>query len=555
MKRNRLLVAMLVVAILTTTLGSGLSVVSFAAPDIIEHTDTDVGWSFNDPHVHRVLVDYNYPPLWPGSGAGDVYPVNPRPFSTDARFNAPRGIPGITWSATPPHLLDAVSPGWVYTGSQLGSITRQSRNAAAAPWQVGEPITPAYMGWPQNPNITLAAERGVFDFRGWNRVAGGGAGTVMTATTPITADTTLFAQWVPQREIRIRHSFEGGPAASASRFNSHELPPSGSLLRDVGTEFNLGNYATNLHLTFDGFNFYIFRGWRVAVGTSDNVQAGHISGFNPSVFNQSFVIPAPYDFSSFAIGRLYLIADWEVIPPDTSVWVPPTQPEGGGGGGGAGSGQQTNPPGTGTPGVPGAPGVTGPGVGPGPGGEPPADEIIPEETEVPETGGAPLLPVFTPSLPVIPVPPAVVPMPGLPAPFTPAPSGPSIVEIPAIAVPLIGLDSNSWALMNLILAVIGAIGAAAVVVHVWLRKKEKAGEAGIDWEDGEEGQKRRRQWLMIVGLVSLVSLVLFPLTQDMSLRMTLVDVWTMAHVVLLVAQGLATWQVVGKDRREERVAR
>jgi len=402
---------------------------------------------------------------------------------------------------------------------------------------------------PGNLNTVLSSHRGVFDFRGWHSVSSGfSEATRIYGDTSLTDHTTLYAQWVAMREIRIRHEFEGGPPALSSRFRAHEFGPNGNLRRDVGTVFDLNIEGTNLHLTFCGANFYMFRGWRVAVGTPDNLQPGHISGFIPQTFGQSFVIPAPYDFSDFARGRLYLIAEWRVIPPNTNVWVPPPPPDGGGGGGGGGGGQQEGPPGGGVigPGVGPGPGVAGPGVGPD--GEPPADELVPEDTAVPETGGAPLLPVIAPVVPVVPVPPAVVPMPSLPAPFVPG--VPEIVEIPGISVPIVGLDSSTWALMNLILAIVGAIGAAAVVVHTWLRSRNGE-EEGSSWESEEDVQKRRRQWLLVVGLVSLVGLVLFPLTQDMSRRMALIDVWTIAHVVLLVAQGIAAWQVISRKKEEQ----
>jgi len=226
------------------------------------------------------------------------------------------------------------------------------------------------------------------------------------------------------------------------------------------------------------------------------------------------------------------------------MYIPDPPPEGGGQGGqggGGGGGQQVSPP----PG----PGVIGPGVGPGPGGEPPADELIPEDISVPETGGAPLLPIAV----GFPTPPAVVPMPELPSPFVPVPvpGVPAILELPALAVPIVGLAGSTWALMNLILAVFGAVVTVATLAYVWLRKKNREEEGSIEWEANEETLKRRRQWLMVVGLVSLVSVVLFPLTQDMSRRMALLDVWTLAHVILLVGQLVAVWQVLRRKRVRE----
>jgi len=550
MKRSRFISAALVVVILSSIFGSGLSIGAGAAP-VTRDSDGDI--YFRTPPVSRVEYTHNYPDGWPGTRSVPVN--NPNPFSTAVDFHAPRGVMGHTYPHPSPG-FEAVSEGWVYNGELLGSISRRSRNATAQPWQVGQPLPSPVNGVPGNLNAPLEGPngRGVFDFRGWNSLQNGN-GAVIDGNTRIVSDTLLFAQWWPMREVGIRHVFNGGPGPGDSHFNAWELDeyiparPPGARGMDVGEVIDLAYYTTNLHLSFVGFNFYTFQGWRVAVGTPDNLRANHLdSSFNQSVFAQSITVPDPYNFRTFELGRLYLIAYWRVTPPDSSVWIPPPpgSDTGGGGGGGAGGGQQTSPPGGGV--IGGAPGVP-----VGPGAEPPADELPPYYTSVPETGGAPLLPIIT----TFPTPPAVVPMPSLPAPFTPVPlpEVPGIIEIPAIAVPIIGLDSNTWALMNLILAIVGAAGAVAAVGYVWLKNKRR--EEGIDWEDKEEAQKRRRQWLMVVGIVSLVSVVLFPLTQDMSRRMTLFDIWTIAHVILLVAQGVAVWHILGrrKEKEDEEYAR
>jgi len=444
--------------------------------------------------------------------------------------------------------------GWVRRGTELGGV-ELSADGRALPF--GHTYTPPVAAPEFFPdlmpgdandclNSVLASDRGVFYFQHWvGRQTGvtGGITMIVDGSTPITMHTTLEAQWRARREIRIRHVFDGGPGPGSGMFHDHERSGGPALIKYVDDDFDLAHYATNLSNMFVNLHFYSFEGWEIAVGTRDNLRPNHLgSGFNPRVFNQSFEIPNPYNFRNYSVGRLYLIANWRVTPPDGTIWIPPQPPGGGGGGGGgAGSGQQTSPPAGG--------GVIGGGVGPGPGPwEPPADETVPEETSVPETGGAPLLPV---SFPSVTVPASVVPMPVLPSPFTPvpAPEVPVAIELPAIAVPIIGLDSGTWALMNLILAILGAAGAVAVVVHVWLRNRNRA--EGIAWESCEESQKRRRQWLMVVGLVSLVSVILFPLTQDMSMRMTLFDVWTLAHLVLLVAQGFAIWQILGRKKEEQ----
>lgn len=557
MRRSGFFWAALVVMVLSLMLTPLFGVMASASQSEISEADIE----FRVPPVFQVRVDHNYPSVgWPG-GTG---PQVAGPFSTDPRFHAPRGavdrfgdeIPFVCLGlVTCPSVPAApcicacecvISEGWVYANTQLFSISRTSRNAPARPWRVGETFSPAYTtGWPGDLNVVYTeSQRGIFEFDGWNS-APDGSGFEITPFTFITDHTTLYAQWIPKRDIRIRHVFDGGPGPGASWFFTHELAGNG-LRREIGTEIDLDIYATNLHLRFINFYFYVFQGWEIAVGNPSNTQPATYLGpnFRPRVFGQSFTIPYPSNMSNFASGRLYLIANWRVSPPDTSMYIPDPPPEGGGQGGqggGGGGGQQVSPP----PG----PGVIGPGVGPGPGGEPPADELIPEDISVPETGGAPLLPIAV----GFPTPPAVVPMPELPSPFVPVPvpGVPAILELPALAVPIVGLAGSTWALMNLILAVFGAVVTVATLAYVWLRKKNREEEGSIEWEANEETLKRRRQWLMVVGLVSLVSVVLFPLTQDMSRRMALLDVWTLAHVILLVGQLVAVWQVLRRKRVRE----
>ena len=551
MKRSRIFAAMMIVTMLSSLFSPLVFSVSASQP----YGPTGSGLVFEGPDVIRVVVDDNHPAGWPGAT------TQPRPFSTEERFWAPFGTPGVTFdlsSASSPHAptnANGFGEGWVRRGTALGSIEYGAWGRAWGPWYVGGVASPPFVHIPAADRDHFPddpPESGIFMFEGWYDTPARTGGTRVRGTSHLYEDTTLYGRWGAHREVRIRHEFSDGVTPGAN-FNRIELPNGYERVR-IGDSFNLGARATDLHHRFVGMNFYLFMGWSVATGSQRTPrQFDYIDNFDPGMFNQTIVIAYPRDpqgFASFADSRLYLIANWRVVPPGTTVWVPPDRPDtsgpsgggGSGGGGGAGAGQQTNPPGVGG-------GVIGGGVGAGQGpgmGEPVPDDGIPYYTATPETGGAPLIPIVT-TFPAVVPPSAVAP---LPVPFTPTPlpEAPVVLEIPALRIPVVGFDSGTWALMNLLLAIAGALGAAATVLYVWRKNRQRDEEARVSRDEREEAQKRRKQWLMAVGLVSLVSLVLFPLTQDMSNRMTLLDVWTIAHVILFVVQGIAAWQIV---RRKE----
>lgn len=97
-------------------------------------------------------------------------------------------------------------------------------------------------------------------------------------------------------------------------------------------------------------------------------------------------------------------------------------------------------------------------------------------------------------------------------------------QIPSIgigddSVPLYGNDT--WALVNLLLAVVGAILALMAVVRTIVRKK----------------YEEQKPLLMISTIVAaLVGILLFIFTQDMNLAMALVDEWTILNGLLIVAE-------------------
>ena len=130
---------------------------------------------------------------------------------------------------------------------------------------------------------------------------------------------------------------------------------------------------------------------------------------------------------------------------------------------------------------------------------------------------------------------------GAVVPDAPVPEAEPEVEIPEPATPL---AAGTWALINLISAIMTALGAAVAL----FRKKEEDDEdeedqdnakAAKDEEENEEDDNRGKKMLAakIAGAVAGVAApITFILTEDMSLPMAMIDKWTLLMLVMLVAQ-------------------
>ena len=102
------------------------------------------------------------------------------------------------------------------------------------------------------------------------------------------------------------------------------------------------------------------------------------------------------------------------------------------------------------------------------------------------------------------------------------------MELPLAHGP--GMNRHIWALLNLILAIAGAILAVILVIRVFIRKRGESeysdGDADTydDYEDEEEEKKKRRFfWIVITIIMGVTGLVVFFLTEDMTKLMVLVD--------------------------------
>jgi fimbrial isopeptide formation D2 family protein/uncharacterized repeat protein (TIGR02543 family) len=126
-------------------------------------------------------------------------------------------------------------------------------------------------------------------------------------------------------------------------------------------------------------------------------------------------------------------------------------------------------------------------------------------------------------------------------------------EIPTLdifddPVPLFGTPGEmAWALVNLLLAILGGGLAAVTAVRAFLkRKREQEDEKQnnnqrVDFrkdeaDQDEDAQRKYSIPLLIgTGALAVVGVLLFQFTEDMSQPMVLIDVWTIWNLVLAVA--------------------
>ena len=123
---------------------------------------------------------------------------------------------------------------------------------------------------------------------------------------------------------------------------------------------------------------------------------------------------------------------------------------------------------------------------------------------------------------------------------------PGIFEIPLHAGP--GTGYHAWALVNLILAIAGAILAIITAIRVLVHKRDEKDDdederdyIEEDFEPEKEKQKRLRLvWILTSLTTGILGIIVFLLTEDMRLPMVLVDRWTIVNVIIF-SLGVITY--------------
>jgi len=167
---------------------------------------------------------------------------------------------------------------------------------------------------------------------------------------------------------------------------------------------------------------------------------------------------------------------------------------------------------------------------------PPADIIIPEDPP-------PLVPAPDP-----------VPQPTEPPDEPVVEDNDEIVIIDESGIPLgTGDIHGTWALWNLILSIAGAILAIMMGIRLLMKRKQDKDEDEQGMERNEEEEKDRKRLLLILAIpiLAIAAFIIFFLTEDMKLKMIMVDWWTIVHAVLFAAGLLCYIFAVKRGKDEE----
>ncbi|MCL2642268.1 MAG: InlB B-repeat-containing protein [Candidatus Bathyarchaeota archaeon] len=118
-----------------------------------------------------------------------------------------------------------------------------------------------------------------------------------------------------------------------------------------------------------------------------------------------------------------------------------------------------------------------------------------------------------------------------------------------------------WALVNLVLSVVGLILVAILVICVLLQRKQNQEQQQIEQKDSKSQQnstkhnteqdnddvdktvkkqkQRRMLWFLLSIIMSIAGIIVFILTEDMSRPMVLFDKWTIVNAIIFIVETIA----------------
>jgi uncharacterized repeat protein (TIGR02543 family) len=130
-------------------------------------------------------------------------------------------------------------------------------------------------------------------------------------------------------------------------------------------------------------------------------------------------------------------------------------------------------------------------------------------------------------------------IPGLVEPETENYTAGPTVDLFGNKIPLFGEEGRpSWALVNLLLTIIGVLVAAFTVIAAVHRRRDEKDEESVGLYHGQDGERAggetRKRFLAGAAVFGILGIVLFVLTENMSDPMVLLDRWTILQAVLAI---------------------
>jgi len=127
---------------------------------------------------------------------------------------------------------------------------------------------------------------------------------------------------------------------------------------------------------------------------------------------------------------------------------------------------------------------------------------------------------------------------------------PDILKIPLHAGP--GMGYYAWALVNLMLAIGGALLAIITALRILVRNKDD----NDYYEDESELEKEQRRkyrlvWTLTTLIAGILGIIVFLLTEDMRLPMVLIDEWTIVNAIIFIAGVIGYAFAVKREKDED----
>jgi len=127
---------------------------------------------------------------------------------------------------------------------------------------------------------------------------------------------------------------------------------------------------------------------------------------------------------------------------------------------------------------------------------------------------------------------------------------PDILKIPLHAGP--GTGYYAWALVNLILAIAGALLAFITTIRILLCSKDDE-EIYTDESEMEKEQRTKYRiiWTLTTLIAGILGIIVFILTEDMRLPMVLIDEWTIVNAIIFIAGVIGYVFAIKREKDED----
>jgi NADH:ubiquinone oxidoreductase subunit 3 (subunit A) len=128
------------------------------------------------------------------------------------------------------------------------------------------------------------------------------------------------------------------------------------------------------------------------------------------------------------------------------------------------------------------------------------------------------------------------------------------------AIPLHGgsFSQYCWALLNLMLTILGIMLVFVMLIRLVIRRNRRTGKQADyieENEDEKQTQKPKSRIIMIAltVLFSVSAILLFLITENIRLQIVLVDWYTIVHVIILAASIITFAFVLRRKNKENEV--